>query len=168
MKKIFCVSAVNLVNGGTLTILKNCLESLCKYALDNDIEIYAIVHKKDICFYPGIKYIEIPWIGIELSLSFLPFRSLCSHTLTPSILSVTYCNILFKLRQYFSYTYIFFHFSAKKYPRLKDGLHVFIQLCKINTTAAYLCLLKRIHILCIYTKSLHFFTKQQQGIFCFL
>ena len=61
MKKIFCVSAVNLVNGGTLTILKNCLESLCKYALDNDIEIYAIVHKKDICFYPGIKYIEIPW-----------------------------------------------------------------------------------------------------------
>lgn len=61
MKKILCVSAVNLVNGGPLTILQNCLEALSKYALENEIEVYALVHNVNLCYYPNINYIEIAW-----------------------------------------------------------------------------------------------------------
>lgn len=109
MKKIFCVSAVNLVNGGTLTILQNCLESLYKYALYNDIEIYAIVHKKELCFYPGIRYIEIPWAKKnwinrvyceyfylkKISQSINPDVWLSLHDITPNVtakIQAVYCH----------------------------------------------------------------------------
>lgn len=55
------ISAVNLIEGGPLTILQNCLESLSEYATWNNIKVYALVHNKDLCLYPHINYIEIPW-----------------------------------------------------------------------------------------------------------
>lgn len=55
------VSAVNLVVGGTLTILRDCLQYLSSAAAEHNLRIIALVHKKDLAYYPGIEYIEIPW-----------------------------------------------------------------------------------------------------------
>ena len=54
------VSAVNIRKGGTLTILRNCLEYLSDFAQREDYRIVALVHRKDLAYYPGIEYIEMP------------------------------------------------------------------------------------------------------------
>ena len=52
------ISAVNIRKGGTLTVLRDCLQYLsCR----KDLKITAIVHRKDLCEYPEINYMEIPW-----------------------------------------------------------------------------------------------------------
>lgn len=55
------VSAVNLRKGGTLTILRNCLEYLSTLAQTGQYKVIALVHKKELASYPGIEYIELPW-----------------------------------------------------------------------------------------------------------
>lgn len=52
------MSAVNLRKGGTLTVLRDCLQYLSGRP---DLHVTAIVHKRSLCDYPGIDYIEIPW-----------------------------------------------------------------------------------------------------------
>lgn len=59
--KTIVVSAVNLRKGGTLTILRNCLEYLSNLAVEDDYRIVALVHKKELAYYPHIEYIELPW-----------------------------------------------------------------------------------------------------------
>lgn len=60
MKKIV-ISAVNIRKGGTLTILRDCLEFLSCWGIENDYKIYALVHDKKLAEYDNINYIEIPW-----------------------------------------------------------------------------------------------------------
>ena len=52
------VSAVNLRKGGTLTVLRDCLGYLSARA---DLHVTALVHSRELCDFPGIDYIEIPW-----------------------------------------------------------------------------------------------------------
>ena len=52
------VSAVNIRRGGTLTVLRDCLRYLSGR---DDLHVTALVHKRELCDYPGIDYIEIPW-----------------------------------------------------------------------------------------------------------
>lgn len=52
------VSAVNLRKGGTLTVLQDCLRYLSGRG---DLHVTALVHRRSLCDYPGIDYIEIPW-----------------------------------------------------------------------------------------------------------
>lgn len=59
--KTIVVSAVNLRKGGTLTILRNCLSYLSGLAQTGDYRVVALVHKKELAYYPGIEYIEFPW-----------------------------------------------------------------------------------------------------------
>lgn len=55
------ISAVNLVNGGTFTILKECLEQISKSAVFADWKIIALVHShKVLKRYSNIEYIEYP------------------------------------------------------------------------------------------------------------
>lgn len=56
--KTIVVSAVNLRKGGTLTILRDCLQYLS--SLSQEYRIVALVHKKELCDYEGIEYIEMP------------------------------------------------------------------------------------------------------------
>ncbi|MBQ6761660.1 MAG: glycosyltransferase family 4 protein [Bacteroidales bacterium] len=57
MKQIV-ISAVNIRKGGTLTVLRDCLRYLSGR---EDLHVTALVHKRGLCDYPGIDYIEIPW-----------------------------------------------------------------------------------------------------------
>ena len=52
------MSAVNIRRGGTLGILRECLEELSKRT---DVRVAAVVHDASLCRYPGVEYIEIPW-----------------------------------------------------------------------------------------------------------
>jgi len=51
------ISAVNLRKGGTLTILRQFLKDYS----DKPLKVIALVHKRELCDYPGIEYIEMPW-----------------------------------------------------------------------------------------------------------
>ena len=59
VRRTVVVSAVNLRKGGTLTILRQCLQYLSEH-LDG-LRVVALVHKRELCEYPGIEYIEMPW-----------------------------------------------------------------------------------------------------------
>ena len=61
MKTKIVISAVNLVEGGPLTILRSCLKALNDYSAYNDVEVLALVHKKELCSFSNITYIEVPW-----------------------------------------------------------------------------------------------------------
>lgn len=52
------VSAVNIRKGGTLTVLRDCLRYLSGRS---DLHVTALVHKRELCDFQGIDYIEIPW-----------------------------------------------------------------------------------------------------------
>ena len=56
--KHIVISAVNIRKGGTLTILRECLQYLSSR---KDLRVTAIVHDRSLCDCPGIEYIEIPW-----------------------------------------------------------------------------------------------------------
>ena len=71
------VSAVNIRKGGTLTVLRDCLAYL---AGREDLHVTAIVHKRSLCDYPGIDYIELPW-SIESWLK----RLKCEYRVLPRI-----------------------------------------------------------------------------------
>lgn len=59
--KTIVVSAVNLIEGGTLTVLRECLMALSVYSHKKQIKIIAIVNNKNNCSFDNIEYIEIPW-----------------------------------------------------------------------------------------------------------
>lgn len=54
------ISAINIRKGGTLTILRSCLEYLSRLAQGRQYRIVALVHRRELCNYPDIEYIEIP------------------------------------------------------------------------------------------------------------
>jgi Glycosyltransferase len=58
LPRIIVVSAVNIRKGGTLTILRECLQYLSDQA---GLKVYALVHDRQLCDYPGIEYLEFPW-----------------------------------------------------------------------------------------------------------
>ncbi len=61
MLKTIVVSAVNLRKGGTLTILRQCLEALSTMTQAGKCRVVALVHRRELAEYPGIEYIELPW-----------------------------------------------------------------------------------------------------------
>ena len=58
VRRNIVISAVNLRKGGTLTVLRKCLYYL---STRSDLHVTALVHKRELCDFKGIDYIEIPW-----------------------------------------------------------------------------------------------------------
>lgn len=58
--KTIVVSAVNIRKGGTLTILRDCLSYLSSLAASGEYRIVALVHKRELAYFAGIEYIELP------------------------------------------------------------------------------------------------------------
>ena len=52
---------MNLRKGGTLTILRDCLEAFSACQREHGLRVVALVHKKELALYDGIEYIELPW-----------------------------------------------------------------------------------------------------------
>ncbi len=55
------VSAVNLVEAGTLAILRDCLSYLSTLAEQGEYRVVAVVYKKELADFPHIEYIETQW-----------------------------------------------------------------------------------------------------------
>lgn len=109
-KKVLIVSAVNLTEGGTLTILKKCLSFLDTNPLIyNEYTIIALVHKKDYFQYNNIVLIDFPkaksswlfrlyyeyWGFYKLSLDLKPFLWLSLHDISPNVRAArkaVYCH----------------------------------------------------------------------------
>lgn len=58
IRRTIVISAVSLRKGGTLTILRDCLLYLS--SVTDKFRVVALVHKRELCDYPGIEYIEMP------------------------------------------------------------------------------------------------------------
>lgn len=59
-KKVIVISAISLRTGGPLTILHDCLEYLSKSGIADDYRVVALVHNKNLAYFPNIEYIEFP------------------------------------------------------------------------------------------------------------
>ncbi|GIZ07432.1 glycosyltransferase [Flavobacterium sp. UMI-01] len=62
-KKKVVISAINLFEGGTLSVLKDCLHTIEHSMLPNDYDFIALVHKKDLFVDDGfnkIQFFEFP------------------------------------------------------------------------------------------------------------
>lgn len=57
--KTIVISAVNLVEGGTLVILRDCLRFLSENI--GSYRVVALVYKRDLADFPNIEYIETQW-----------------------------------------------------------------------------------------------------------
>ena len=94
------ISAVNLVNGGTFTILKECLEQISKSKSFSEWKIIALVNSKKLLQkYNNIEYIEYPLAKKNyffrcfyeyvyfyfLSLKFKPKIWFSLHDMTPNV-----------------------------------------------------------------------------------
>jgi len=60
-KKLIVISAVNLVEAGTLAILRECLSYLSDLGKNEDYRIVAIVYDKALVDFPNIEYIQTQW-----------------------------------------------------------------------------------------------------------
>lgn len=59
VRKTVVISAVSIRKGGTLTILRQWLEEWS--AMAGQYRVIALVHDRNLCDFPGIEYIEMPW-----------------------------------------------------------------------------------------------------------
>lgn len=108
MKKVIVVSAVNLVEGGTLSVLKECLGYLST-DLAYEYEIVVLVNRKTLFSFENLKYLEFPrakksWINrlyyeyfyfYKLSKRLNPFFWLSFHDMTPNVKAgrlAVYCH----------------------------------------------------------------------------
>lgn len=107
LKKIV-VSAINLVEGGPLTVIHECLRYLSGN-LSDKYEIIALVNRKDLFVFKNIKYLEFPeseesWINRlyyeyyyfgRLAKRLNPFLWLSLHDITPNVTAdrlAVYCH----------------------------------------------------------------------------
>lgn len=108
MKKIIVISAVNLIEGGPLTILQKCLDTLSTDT-SNNFSVIAIVHEIELCKYPNITYIQIPWAkkswlhrlyfeyvySKKISKNIRPYIWFSLHDITPNVeaeIRAVYCH----------------------------------------------------------------------------
>ena len=112
MQKIIVVSAVNLVEGGTLTILSQCLSYLNDLLRHNSsYKVIALVHDKNLCFqqHSDIEYVEFKdvkgswwkrckfeyWDCFWLSKKWKPYLWFSLHDMTPNVQAerrAVYCH----------------------------------------------------------------------------
>jgi glycosyltransferase involved in cell wall biosynthesis len=108
MHKLLVVSAVNLVEGGTLAILRDCLSSAVQL-LAPEWEIIALVHDKNLIDQPRVQLIEVSdakrswlhriyheWFSFRrISRKLKPDLWLSLHDITPRVMAsrqVVYCH----------------------------------------------------------------------------
>ena len=109
-KDVLVISAVNLVEGGTLTILNNCLSFLNSNSfICNNYRVIALVHNKNTFHFENIEFREFPlakrnwffrmyyeYIGFnKVSKSLKPKLWLSLHDMSPIVTAerkAVYCH----------------------------------------------------------------------------
>jgi glycosyltransferase involved in cell wall biosynthesis len=97
-KPVIVISAVNLIEGGTLSILKDCLTYAATHLTDR-YKVIALVHSSALFDLPAIDFIELPkakraWLNrlyyeffhfSRLSRQLKPYLWLSLHDITPNV-----------------------------------------------------------------------------------
>ena len=97
-KPVIVISAVNLIDGGTLSVLKDCLAHVASHLTDR-YKIIALVHSSELFDLPEICFMEIPrakrsWLNrlyyeffyfSHLSRQLNPYLWLSLHDITPNV-----------------------------------------------------------------------------------
>jgi glycosyltransferase involved in cell wall biosynthesis len=108
LKRIIVISAVNIVEGGTLAVLKECLEYL-SFNLADEYEVIVLVNNKTLFPFKNLKYLEFPkskkhWICrlyyeyhyfFDLSKEINPYLWLSFQDITPNVTAerlALYCH----------------------------------------------------------------------------
>lgn len=108
MKKIIIVSAINLVEGGPLAVLEECLRYVSAN-LSDEYKIIVLVNRKQLFPFKKIKYLEFPkskksWVNrlyyeyyyfSKLAKRLKPFLWLSLHDITPNVTAprlAVYCH----------------------------------------------------------------------------
>lgn len=112
-RKTIVVSAVGIRKGGTLTILRDCLQFLSTQADRGEYRVIALVHKRALADYPRIEYLEMPDIikgwGRRLWCEYVTMRRISKrlapvylwlslHDTTPGVMAehqAVYCQTSF-------------------------------------------------------------------------
>lgn len=107
--KTIVISAVNLVEGGAYTILRECLLALSKLNIENRYKIVALVNNHTDLNFENIEFVDFPkakknWVyriyyeycGFKkLSKQLKPYLWLSLHDITPNVLATVravYCH----------------------------------------------------------------------------
>lgn len=107
-RELIVISAINLTEGGTLSILRDCLAHVSQN-LTGRFDIVALVHKKTLFDIPNIQFLEFPlskkswglrlyyeWMYFSrLSAKLKPFLWLSLHDITPRVKAerrAVYCH----------------------------------------------------------------------------
>lgn len=109
-KKCIVVSGVNLIEGGTLTIFKQCLAYLDDFVANSDeYKVIALVHERSLFDYQHIEYKEVKWAKKNwlyrvyceyiyfsiFSKRINPYLWFSLHDITPTVkahIRVVYCH----------------------------------------------------------------------------
>ncbi len=97
-RKIIVISAISLRSGGPLTILHDCLQYVSESGIADEYRVVALVHDKNLAYFPNIEYIEFPdgtkWLRKlyyeyfkfnKISKSLKPFLWLSLHDTSPIV-----------------------------------------------------------------------------------
>ena len=108
MTKIIVISAINIIEGGALTVLRDCL-CATKAHCGEDWKIVALVNNKNLVSIPGVEFVEYPrakeswfirlyyeWVHFYfLSRNIKPDLWFSLHDITPWVMArrrVVYCH----------------------------------------------------------------------------
>jgi glycosyltransferase involved in cell wall biosynthesis len=164
-KKLIVISAINIREGGPLTILNNCLAELAQSEVINYYEIVALVHKKELCVQKGITYIEFKntnkrvnyffneYYGIKKQINENDIALLISLTdKTPSITA-------YKKAVYIHNPTPFFKIKIKDFvnrPFLVLYKYFYVKLCTINIKTNNNIIVQQDWLRTAYSKLLNF------------
>lgn len=144
------ISAVNLIEGGTYTILCQCLSYIVSSDLVNEFEFVVLVNNKTMFDYDKLTFLEFPkakqhWINRifyeyfyfkKLAKKYKPYLWLSLHDITPSLSNVeriaTYMHnpspfdhLSIKRIMYYGYKYILFAIFYRYLYRLNIHKNTF-------------------------------------------
>lgn len=107
-RKLIVISAVNLTEGGTLSVFKDCLQYVSDH-IASKFDVLVLAHDRQLCDVPNVAYREFPlskrswlrrlfyeWVYFpKLSKELKPFLWLSLHDITPRVHAVrqaVYCH----------------------------------------------------------------------------
>lgn len=107
-RKLIVISAVNLTEGGTLSIFKDCLQYVSDH-IASQFDVLVLAHDRRLCDVPNVRYREFPlskkswlrrlfyeWVYFpKLSKELKPFLWLSLHDITPRVYAArqaVYCH----------------------------------------------------------------------------
>jgi glycosyltransferase involved in cell wall biosynthesis len=164
-KPIIIISAINVREGGPLSILKECLNDLSNSEISSRYLIIALVHSKQDCLFPNIKYFEYPksksriysyyreYMGFrKMSIKIGPLLWLSLNDKTPNVETIKRAVYIHNPTPFFNIRIRDIFFS----PFLFLYVHFYKKICKINISKNNFLIVQQDWLRIAYSKIFNF------------